>query len=153
MEAEIITKQLHIDSSLKAAIRVKNGEFSWDVPPQGDSNSSSSKTVAISLTKPHPDTPNENEGSGSLPFSLHDITLSIPRGQLCAIVGPVGSGKSSLLKGLLGEMPNKNSSPTSVKEGKESVKDGQVVFGDKVGYVPQIAWIQVRLFLNGDFRQ
>ncbi|KAJ7824113.1 hypothetical protein B0H13DRAFT_2444703 [Mycena leptocephala] len=38
------------------------------------------------------------------PFALHDITLSIPRGTLAAVVGRVGSGKSSLLQGLIGEM-------------------------------------------------
>lgn len=38
------------------------------------------------------------------PFQLRDISLSIPHGQLCAIVGPVGSGKSALLNALIGEM-------------------------------------------------
>ncbi|KAJ7878238.1 P-loop containing nucleoside triphosphate hydrolase protein, partial [Mycena leptocephala] len=38
------------------------------------------------------------------PFAPHDFTLSIPRGMLAAIVGRVGSGKSSLLQGLIGEM-------------------------------------------------
>jgi ABC-type transport system involved in cytochrome bd biosynthesis fused ATPase/permease subunit len=37
-------------------------------------------------------------------FVLHDITLSIPRGTLAAVVGRVGSGMSSLLQGLVGEM-------------------------------------------------
>jgi ABC-type transport system involved in cytochrome bd biosynthesis fused ATPase/permease subunit len=36
------------------------------------------------------------------PFALHDFTLSIPRGTLAAVVGRVGSGKSSLLQGLIG---------------------------------------------------
>ncbi|KAJ7852231.1 P-loop containing nucleoside triphosphate hydrolase protein [Mycena leptocephala] len=39
-----------------------------------------------------------------LPFALHDITLSIPRGTLATVVVRVGSGKSTLLKGLIGEM-------------------------------------------------
>ncbi|KAG0075872.1 hypothetical protein BGZ92_002684, partial [Podila epicladia] len=37
-------------------------------------------------------------------FALKNINLSIPRGQLVAIVGAVGSGKSSLLNALVGEM-------------------------------------------------
>nr|ODN94507.1 ATP-binding cassette transporter YOR1 [Cryptococcus depauperatus CBS 7855] len=37
-------------------------------------------------------------------FELHDITLNIPKGSLTAIVGAIGSGKSSLLQGLMGEM-------------------------------------------------
>lgn len=40
--------------------------------------------------------------------SLMNINLRIPRGSLVAVVGAVGSGKSSLLAALLGEM-NKTS--------------------------------------------
>ena len=36
---------------------------------------------------------------------LPDISLSVPAGALCIIVGEVSSGKSSLLAALLGEMP------------------------------------------------
>jgi ABC-type uncharacterized transport system ATPase subunit len=38
------------------------------------------------------------------PFALQDFTLSISRGTLATVVLRVGSGKSSLLKGLIGEM-------------------------------------------------
>lgn len=38
------------------------------------------------------------------PFELRDLALKIPRGSFVAIVGRVGSGKSSLLQGLVGEM-------------------------------------------------
>jgi len=61
------------------------------------------------------------------PFSLKGVNLEVPRGRLCAIVGPVGSGKSSLLSGLLGEMKQ---------------LAGTVVFGGSVAYCSQIAWIQ-----------
>lgn len=37
--------------------------------------------------------------------ALKTVNLSIPRGSLVAVVGKVGSGKSSLLAALLGEMP------------------------------------------------
>lgn len=36
---------------------------------------------------------------------LHDISLGIPTGQFCALVGPTGSGKSSLLQLLAGLIP------------------------------------------------
>lgn len=52
--------------------------------------------------------------------------LEIPCGQLTAIVGPVGSGKSSLLSGLLGDMK----------------RTGSVALGGSVGYCAQEAWIQ-----------
>jgi manganese/zinc/iron transport system ATP- binding protein len=61
---------------------------------------------------------------------LWDIDLTIPSGQLVAIVGPNGAGKSTLIKAILGLVP-----PTS----------GTIsIFGDSyrrqrqlVGYVPQ----------------
>ena len=60
-------------------------------------------------------------------FKLQDIDFEIPRGQLCAIVGPVGNGKSSLLQGLLGEMRR---------------TEGEVTFGGSISYAAQVAWIQ-----------
>ncbi|CAI7761253.1 unnamed protein product [Closterium sp. NIES-53] len=38
------------------------------------------------------------------PFALTDVTVTVPRGSLFAIVGSVGSGKSSLISAILGEM-------------------------------------------------
>ncbi|CAD0199749.1 unnamed protein product [Chrysodeixis includens] len=58
---------------------------------------------------------------------LKNINLHVPRGSLVAIVGAVGSGKSSLLSALLGEM-NKIS--------------GRVNTTGSIAYVPQQAWIQ-----------
>ncbi|KAF8175919.1 P-loop containing nucleoside triphosphate hydrolase protein [Mycena galopus ATCC 62051] len=98
------------------------------------------------------------------PFALHDISLSIPRGSLAAVVGRVGSGKSSLLQGLIGEMRSTTSGGCSVsiverrvrndsdmertigtasgaKEGKVG-KKGTWAFGGSVAYCPQGAWIQ-----------
>ncbi|KAJ6571086.1 ABC protein [Mycena capillaripes] len=69
----------------------------------------------------------ENEEKPQEPFALHDITLSIPRGTLAAVVGRVGSGKSSLLQGLIGEM---------------RATGGKWAFGGRVAYCPQGAWIQ-----------
>ncbi|XP_017479140.1 PREDICTED: multidrug resistance-associated protein 4-like [Rhagoletis zephyria] len=36
---------------------------------------------------------------------LNNVSFSLKRGELLAVIGPVGSGKSSLLFGLLGELP------------------------------------------------
>ncbi|CAI5463391.1 unnamed protein product [Closterium sp. Yama58-4] len=38
------------------------------------------------------------------PFALTDVSITVPRGSLFAIVGSVGSGKSSLISAILGEM-------------------------------------------------
>ncbi|XP_038214944.1 multidrug resistance-associated protein 1 isoform X4 [Zerene cesonia] len=58
---------------------------------------------------------------------LKNINLQVPRGHLVAVVGAVGSGKSSLLAALLGEM-NKIS--------------GRVNTNGTTAYVSQQAWIQ-----------
>ncbi|XP_050957855.1 multidrug resistance-associated protein 1 isoform X2 [Labeo rohita] len=59
--------------------------------------------------------------------TLKRINVRIPEGALVAVVGHVGSGKSSLLSALLGEMHK--------QEGSVSIKGS-------VAYVPQQAWIQ-----------
>ena len=50
---------------------------------------------------------------------LKNINLNIKRGQLVAIVGPVGSGKSSLIFALIGEM-NKINGKVNTKVSYES---------------------------------
>lgn len=67
------------------------------------------------------------ENIAELEPTLKDINVSIKRGSLVAVVGRVGSGKSSLLQAILGEM-NKNK--------------GTVNVSGTVAYVPQQAWIQ-----------
>ena len=62
----------------------------------------------------------------NLRFSSDSLNLKIPNGSLVAIVGSVGSGKTSILSALLGEM-NKTS--------------GQVDISGTMAYVPQTAWI------------
>ncbi|KAJ7204160.1 ABC protein [Mycena pura] len=70
--------------------------------------------------------------AGAEPFRLHDITMRVPRGTLAAIVGRVGSGKSSLLQGLIGEM-RQCAGATGAKGW---------ALGGRVAYCPQSAWIQ-----------
>ena len=61
------------------------------------------------------------------PTVLEDINLTVKEGSLTAVVGTVGSGKSSLISAMLGELH------------KES---GRVATRGKIAYVPQQAWIQ-----------
>ncbi|KAJ3300679.1 hypothetical protein HDU76_006039, partial [Blyttiomyces sp. JEL0837] len=59
--------------------------------------------------------------------ALRNINLTVERGSLVAVVGAVGSGKSSLLNAIIGEMKRTN---------------GDVKFSGTMGYAPQSAWIQ-----------
>ncbi|KAJ8344973.1 hypothetical protein SKAU_G00291660 [Synaphobranchus kaupii] len=61
------------------------------------------------------------------PPCLRRVSVRVPRGSLVAVVGHVGSGKSSLLSALLGEMEKRS---------------GRVTVRGSVAYVPQQAWIQ-----------
>ncbi|XP_069503213.1 multidrug resistance-associated protein 1-like isoform X2 [Ambystoma mexicanum] len=63
---------------------------------------------------------------------LQSININISRGSLVAVVGQVGSGKTSLLSAMLGEMEKFN---------------GRVAIKGAVAYVPQQAWIP-----NASFR-
>lgn len=71
-------------------------------------------------------------GYGSAPV-LRGVSLEIPRGQFAGLVGPSGAGKTSLLKALLGGLPQTSG---------EVLVDGQPVTPGTpprgVGYVPQI---------------
>ncbi|ELT91662.1 hypothetical protein CAPTEDRAFT_90759 [Capitella teleta] len=58
---------------------------------------------------------------------LKGINLSVKRGELVAVVGQVGAGKSSLLSSILGEMVT---------------CEGSIKMKGKLAYVPQQAWIQ-----------
>jgi ATP-binding cassette subfamily C (CFTR/MRP) protein 4 len=66
-----------------------------------------------------------NKGSGSI--ILKDLQFTINKGELVAVCGSVGSGKSSLLNTIIGDM--------HLVSGKKSVKDC------KVGYVSQTPWL------------
>ncbi|WWC59914.1 uncharacterized protein I303_102476 [Kwoniella dejecticola CBS 10117] len=69
----------------------------------------------------------ETESAVGETFTIKNLNLSIPRGTIVGIVGSVGSGKSSLLQGLIGEM---------------SILSGSVTFGGRLAYCQQNAWIQ-----------
>ena len=59
-------------------------------------------------------------------YTLMDVSFRVKKGQLIAVVGSVGSGKSSLLSGLLGEM---------------QLQQGKVRVCGKIAYCDQRPWI------------
>jgi ABC-type multidrug transport system fused ATPase/permease subunit len=150
-EAELLQDTKVIEEGLENAIEVEHCEFTWDGPPPEDKKPEKAKGLKARMKAarkakkdgkpapvavpgvsgaetpaipPTPGTPGEEE---ERVFKLHDINMVIPRGKLVAIVGPVGTGKTSLLEGIIGEMRR---------------TAGTVKFGGSVGYCPQSAWIQ-----------
>lgn len=140
-EAELLEDTHLVDPDLDVAIDVKGSSFTWDAPPPEEEAQKKKKRLSYSKKSKQrsASAPASSHGHGAdtaadakAPedriFKVTDITMSIPRGALVAIVGPVGSGKTSLLQGIIGEMRQTS---------------GTVAFGGSVGFCPQSAWIQV----------
>ena len=145
----MLEKTHEINEDLPVAIEVKGATFTWDTPPPDEvdgknktkkqSRFSSQFHSAKHNAKVEAAKISANEKSQverarlqaeeeDRVFQVRDISMEIPRGMLVAVVGAVGSGKTSLLQGLIGEMRKTS---------------GSITFGGSVGYCPQSAWIQV----------
>ncbi|KAJ7728028.1 multidrug resistance-associated ABC transporter [Mycena olivaceomarginata] len=154
LTAEELPEPYLIDADRKDAVDVDGASFTWELAvaePQGKSEvepTSKTKrkakgkeeekeeketgtelpTTTTATTEKAPmegttPTPHEEEK----PFELRNLKFSVPKAAFVAIVGKVGSGKSSILQGLIGEMRR---------------TAGRVVFGGTMAYVPQTAWIR-----------
>lgn len=124
-ELDVQPEQAHDE---KFAIKISNGEFIWEAPAQEDepqvkksSDSKKSKKDVVVDATPEAEIPVPGESH------LRNINLQIPHGALVAIVGKVGSGKSSLLNAMIGEMKRVS---------------GETQFSGTLSYAPQKAWIQ-----------
>lgn len=117
------------------SVTIKNGNFSWiDDNAVGKFNSSvtDTKNARRSILKK---TLNDSSSNGRKRMTLIDINITIEAGSLVAVVGSVGSGKSSLLSAILGEMePNPK---THVYVPRESYMPKN----DFVSYCCQSPWI------------
>lgn len=65
--------------------------------------------------------------SSKEPFKIHGLNIDIAKGEFLGVVGGVGSGKTSFLASLAGEMRKIN---------------GDAIIGGSISYCPQNAWIQ-----------
>lgn len=116
------------------------GDFAYETATPPDQNDrgrvdlykKASKAARKTAKEPNPEKGvslenNKDKEKEDIPFSLKDIDLRIPRGALVCIFGRIGSGKSALLEGILGEMRQTR---------------GHVLFGGDVSLVTQTPWIQ-----------
>ncbi|PVG03230.1 P-loop containing nucleoside triphosphate hydrolase protein [Serendipita vermifera] len=125
--AEIITDQQIIDPDLDVALRVEKATFVWDGAQPEDETKQKSKHSSHAKGANKDSQPTPTAVPPEQAYKLQNIDMTIPKGQLCAIVGAIGSGKSSLLQGIIGEMRK---------------SEGTVTLGGNVSYCPQTAWIQ-----------
>jgi ATP-binding cassette subfamily C (CFTR/MRP) protein 10 len=66
-------------------------------------------------------------------LTIKQVSLRVPKGSFVAVIGEVGSGKTSLLNSLLGEM---------------RCVHGSILLNGSVAYVPQVPWL-----LSGTVRE
>ncbi|TPX36898.1 hypothetical protein SeMB42_g06982 [Synchytrium endobioticum] len=93
---------IHLD------IAVNNASFSWGQPATAGSQIKEDEKVVR-------------------PVTLQSLNLQVAKGTTVAVCGAVGSGKSSLLSALLGEM---------------NLVEGQCALSSrKIGYAPQLPWL------------
>lgn len=86
----------------KLAISVNAGSFTWD-DQDSELDSSAITSSTVSLEKVESAT--EKVSDVSKTFKLSDINLKINHGEFIVITGSIGSGKSSLLSAIQGNMP------------------------------------------------
>ncbi|KAG0234216.1 hypothetical protein BGX31_004638 [Mortierella sp. GBA43] len=75
-------------------------------------------------------------------FMLKNITLNFPVGKLSLICGSTGSGKTSLLMGLLGEMDLISGSVNLPRATSRTVNHNTGYISGAIAYVSQYPWLQ-----------
>ncbi|KAG0196953.1 hypothetical protein BGX28_009529, partial [Mortierella sp. GBA30] len=127
-----------LDESADAAITFENADFVWEsgsTPTEEHLNDHSNAltdtmpTLVESqevITNSNGHEEDDNGQKRTRPY-LHNINLKVKHGSLVAVVGPVGSGKSSLLQAMVGNM---------------TLTGGKVSHGATISYASQTPWIQ-----------
>ncbi|KAK6354470.1 hypothetical protein TWF730_008870 [Orbilia blumenaviensis] len=119
-----------IDPDLEEAFVLENVSFTWETTgpvkkeETGKDGKKAKKDKKTTAAKPEEKSGGDKELH---PFMIQNINLKIHKNELLAVVGIVGSGKSSLLAALAGGMRKTN---------------GSISQGASMAYCPQSAWIQ-----------
>lgn len=132
-----------IDPNAKNAVELIDADFTWERVATQDTEELKSNGKQAKPKKQSKDDKKAREQSGKQPgeitddastlagdgepFKLSGMNFSIGRNELVAVIGSVGSGKSSLLAALAGDMRKTK---------------GEIVMGASRAFCPQYAWIQ-----------
>lgn len=74
-------------------------------------------------------------------FSIHDISFTVNDGEICGLVGPNGSGKTTIIKAICG-FHNPSSGKISITNSNNSAineQSDQALVMENIGYVPEIS--------------
>jgi ABC-type multidrug transport system fused ATPase/permease subunit len=82
-----------LDDGDGMVVEMENASLTW------------TRSGPTSAPPPSAERPAVDSAESAEIITLSNISLRICRGELVAVIGPVGSGKSSLAMGILGEMP------------------------------------------------
>jgi ATP-binding cassette subfamily C (CFTR/MRP) protein 1 len=102
--ADVVDRDRPADHNLDVALKLSKVTFRWASLADTASSGEDEKKLSSDTTPDVPDVEDKHKPEG---FSLDNLDLTVPRGLLVALVGRVGSGKSSLLQGV---RPNHTSS-------------------------------------------
>lgn len=145
--AEDEKEQTNWDADATEAIEVANASFTWERTPtkganQGTDASKNAKQLkaqakadkkALRESKRASKDLEKQQKTQEAPieeqkiFTINNLNFSVGRDELVAVIGGVGSGKTSLLSALAGDMRK---------------TDGEVKLGASRAFCPQSAWIQ-----------
>lgn len=138
------------DMDAEYAVQIRNGDFTWertatqdpeeqvgvrgakkglDKKAQQSSIKAEKRMSKMSEQQTGDATPDDTSTlvEDREPFKLQNMNLTIGRNELVAVIGGVGSGKSSLLAALAGDMRRTR---------------GDMTMGASRAFCPQYAWIQ-----------
>ncbi|KAH8891949.1 P-loop containing nucleoside triphosphate hydrolase protein [Thozetella sp. PMI_491] len=123
LQAEEAPDDADIDRESKEAIVTEDASFTWEQVQARESTDKKESTGTDKETA----VSEKEEAQSAEPFQISNLNLTVGRSELLAVVGSVGSGKSSLLAALAGDMRRTS---------------GNVTLGATRAFCPQYAWIQ-----------
>ncbi len=123
------------------AVEMRDASFTWERTPTQDPDATVAAAPVKGKEKKAPSPAEGNADTSAVdsseeastiaeerePFKLQGLNFEVGRNELIAVIGTVGSGKTSLLAALAGDMRQ---------------TDGEVVLGASRAFCPQYAWIQ-----------
>ncbi|EEP77403.1 hypothetical protein UREG_02252 [Uncinocarpus reesii 1704] len=134
--AEEQKEDIKWDPTMVKALELKDAAFTWErLPTDPENENDKAKGAKRGKKQKAFQTPIERSDqatdsgihSPAEPFKLTNLNISIGRNELIAVIGTVGSGKTSLLAALAGDM---------------RLTAGGVAMGASRAFCPQYAWIQ-----------